>query len=63
MDNPYTRPFGTIHEMREELENDLQNFGKRSRILLALCHNTQAVRVGLVENVIALSESGHERGG
>jgi uroporphyrinogen decarboxylase len=59
-DNQYTLPFGTVDEVRREVEDNLRILGAGGGYILAPCHNIQAVSPP--ENVVAMYETGYERG-
>jgi uroporphyrinogen decarboxylase len=60
MDNQYTLPFGTVEEVRQEVEDNLRILGAGGGYILAPCHNIQAV--GPAENVVAMYQAGYEYG-
>ena len=60
MDNQYTLPFGTVEEVRREVEDNLRVLGEGGGYILGPCHNLQAVSP--VENVIVMYETGYEYG-
>ncbi|MGZ5454479.1 MAG: uroporphyrinogen decarboxylase family protein, partial [Candidatus Aminicenantales bacterium] len=60
MDNQYTLPFGTVEEVRREVEDNLRRLGAGGGSLLAPCHNIQAITPP--ENVLAMYETAHELG-
>jgi uroporphyrinogen decarboxylase len=60
MDNQYTLPFGTVEEVRQEVQDNLRILGEGGGYILAPCHNIQSV--GPVENVVAMYEAGYEFG-
>ena len=55
MDNQYTLPFGTVDEVRREVEDNLRILGAGGGYILAPCHNIQAITP--VENVLAMYET------
>lgn len=60
VDNQYTLAFGTVDEVRKEVEENLRILGAGGGYILAPCHNIQAVSPP--ENVVAMYEAGYELG-
>lgn len=60
MDNQYTVPFGTVEEVRQEVMDNIRILGEGGGLILAPCHNNQAV--GPADNVVAMYETGYEHG-
>jgi uroporphyrinogen decarboxylase len=60
MDNQKTLPFGTVADVRREVEDNLRILGDGGGYILSPCHNIQAVSPP--ENIVALYESGYARG-
>lgn len=60
MDNQHTLPFGTVDEVRREVEDNLRILGAGGGYILAPCHNIQAITP--VENVLAMYEAAHALG-
>ncbi len=60
MDNQKTLPFGTVEDVRREVEDNLRILGKGGGYILAPCHNVQAVSPP--ENVVAMYEAGFALG-
>jgi uroporphyrinogen decarboxylase len=60
MDNQYTLPFGTVDEVRREVEDNLRILGEGGGYILAPCHNIQAITP--VENVLAMYDAARELG-
>ncbi len=60
MDNQYTLPFGTVEEVRKEVQDNYRILGKGGGYILCPCHNIQSV--GPAENVVAMYEAGYEYG-
>jgi uroporphyrinogen decarboxylase len=60
MDNQYTLPFGTVAEVRQEVQENLSILGAGGGYILAPCHNLQSITP--VENVIAMYAAGYECG-
>jgi uroporphyrinogen decarboxylase len=60
MDNQYTLPFGTVGEVRQEVEDNLRILGAGGGYILAPCHNIQAVSPP--ENIVAMYEAAYELG-
>ena len=60
MDNQQTLPFGSVEEVRAEVEENLAVLGAGGGYILAPCHNIQAVSPA--ENVVAMYETGHALG-
>ncbi|MFH2068200.1 MAG: uroporphyrinogen decarboxylase family protein [Candidatus Omnitrophota bacterium] len=60
VDNQQILPFGTAAEVRAEVIEDIEIFGKGGGYILAPCHNIQPVTP--VENIVAMYETGYEYG-
>ncbi len=60
MDNQYTLPFGTVDEVRSEVVENLEIFGKEGGYILAPCHNLQPITP--VENILVMYETAYEEG-
>lgn len=60
MDNQYTLPFGTVEDVRREVEDNLRILGDGGGYILAPCHNIQANTPP--ENVVAMYEVARELG-
>lgn len=60
MDNQYTLPFGTVDEVRREVEDNLRLLGAGGGYILAPCHNIQAITPP--ENVVAMYEGAYNLG-
>ena len=60
MDNQRILPFGTVEEVKKEVEDNLRILGAGGGYILAPCHNIQAVSP--VENIIAMYDHGYEMG-
>lgn len=60
MDNQQTLPFGTVDDVRAEVEENLAVLGAGGGYILAPCHNIQAVSPA--ENVVVMYEAGYEFG-
>ncbi|MBN1641393.1 MAG: uroporphyrinogen-III decarboxylase-like protein [Anaerolineae bacterium] len=60
VDNQYTLPFGSVQEVRQEVEDNLRILGAGGGYILAPCHNIQANTP--VENVLAMYETGYALG-
>jgi uroporphyrinogen decarboxylase len=60
VDNQYTLAFGSVEEVRQEVEDDLRILGAGGGYILAPCHNIQAVSPP--ENIVAMYETGYELG-
>jgi uroporphyrinogen decarboxylase len=60
MDNQYTLAFGSVEEVRNEVEENLRVLGRGGGYILAPCHNIQAVSPP--ENIVAMYETGYELG-
>jgi uroporphyrinogen decarboxylase len=60
VDNQYTLAFGTVDEVRREVEDNLRILGQGGGYILAPCHNIQAVSPP--ENIVAMYETGYELG-
>jgi uroporphyrinogen decarboxylase len=60
VDNQYTLPFGTVAEVRREVQDNIHILGAGGGYILAPCHNIQSV--GPSENVVAMYEAGYDYG-
>lgn len=60
MDNQYTLPFGSVEEVRQEVQDNIRILGAGGGYILAPCHNIQAVSPP--ENIVAIYEAGYEYG-
>jgi len=60
VDNQQTMPFGSVDDVRAEVEQNLAVLGAGGGYILAPCHNIQAVSPA--ENVVALYETGYACG-
>ncbi len=60
VDNQQTLPFGTVQEVRQEVEDNLRILGAGGGYILGPCHNIQPVSPP--ENIVALYETGYELG-
>ena len=60
VDNQYTIPFGTVEEVRKEVQENYEILGRNGGYILCPCHNIQSV--GPAENVVAMYEAGYEYG-
>jgi uroporphyrinogen decarboxylase len=60
MDNQRTLPFGSVDDVRREVEDNLRLLGRGGGYILAPCHNIQAITPP--ENVVALYEACRELG-
>ncbi len=60
MDNQRTLPFGTVDDVRREVEDNLRLLGRGGGSILAPCHNLQAVTPP--ENVVAMYEACRKSG-
>ena len=60
MDNQYTLPFGSVEQVRREVDDNLRILGAGGGYILAPCHNIQANTP--VENVVAMYETGYAHG-
>jgi len=60
VDNQYTLAFGSVEEVRQEVEDDLRILGEEGGYILAPCHNIQPVSPS--ENIVAMYETGYELG-
>ncbi len=60
VDNQRTLPFGSVDDVRREVEDNLRILGEGGGYILAPCHNIQAVSPP--ENIVALYETGHASG-
>ncbi len=60
VDNQYTLPFGTVDEVRQEVQDNIRILGAGGGYILAPCHNIQSV--GPAENVVAMYKAGYEYG-
>jgi uroporphyrinogen decarboxylase len=60
MDNQHTLPFGSVEDVRQEVDDNLRILGAGGGYILAPCHNIQANTP--VENVVAMYETGYAHG-
>jgi uroporphyrinogen decarboxylase len=60
MDNQETLPWGTVADVRREVEENLRILGAGGGYILAPCHNIQVVSPP--ENIVAMYEAGYELG-
>jgi uroporphyrinogen decarboxylase len=60
VDNQKVMPFGTVEDVKKEVIENIDIFGKGGGYVLAPCHNIQPVTP--VENIIAMYEAGYEYG-
>ena len=60
MDNQYTLPFGTVEEVRQEVQDNLSILSAGGGYILAPCHNIQPVSPP--ENIVAMYQAGYEYG-
>lgn len=60
MDNQQTLPFGSVADVRAEVEENLAILGAGGGYILAPCHNIQAVSPA--ENIVAMYETAYEFG-
>ena len=60
VDNQYTLPFGSLAEVRQEVEDNLRILGAGGGYILAPCHNIQAVTPP--ENVVEMYTTAYELG-
>ena len=60
MDNQYTVAFGSVEEVRQEVQDNIRILGEGGGYMLGPCHNVQPVSPP--ENVVAMYEAGYEYG-
>lgn len=60
MDNQYTLPFGTVEEVRQEVQDNLRILGQGGGYILAPCHNLQPITP--IENILAMYEECYDFG-
>lgn len=60
MENQRILPFGTVTEVKQEVEDNLNTLGKGGGYILAPCHNLQPITP--MENIIAMYEHGYALG-
>ena len=60
VDNQETLAFGSVEDVRAEVEENIRVLGANGAYILAPCHNIQAVSP--VENIVAMYETGYEFG-
>jgi uroporphyrinogen decarboxylase len=60
MDNQQTLPFGTVADVRREVQENIELLGAAGGYILAPCHNVQVISPP--ENVVAMYEAGYELG-
>lgn len=60
VDNQYTLAFGSVEQVRREVQDNLAILGAGGGYILAPCHNIQPVSPP--ENIVAMYETGYELG-
>jgi uroporphyrinogen decarboxylase len=60
VDNQRTLPFGTVDDVRQEVQDNLRILGAGGGYILGPCHNIQAVSPP--QNIVALYETGYALG-
>jgi len=60
MDNQRTLPFGSVEDVRQEVEDNLRLLGEGGGYILAPCHNIQSQTPP--ENIVAMYRAGRELG-
>ncbi|MGD0006478.1 MAG: uroporphyrinogen decarboxylase family protein [Anaerolineaceae bacterium] len=60
VDNQYTLPFGSVEQVRQEVQDNLRILGAGGGYILAPCHNIQPVSPP--ENIVAMYQAGYEYG-
>ena len=60
VDNQYTLPFGSVAEVRQEVQDNLRILGADGGYIMAPCHNIQPVSPP--ENIVAMYQAGYEYG-
>jgi ABC-type glycerol-3-phosphate transport system permease component len=60
VDNQYTLAFGSVQEVRDEVQENIRILGQGGGYIIAPCHNIQPV--SSPENVVAMYETGYECG-
>jgi len=61
IDNQQTLPFGTVEEVRAEVQRMVETLAcDRTGLIVAPCHNLQAITP--VENIVAMYEAAREYG-
>ncbi len=60
MDNQQTLPFGTVDDVRQEVQDNIRILGQGGGYILCPCHNIQAISPP--ENIVAMYEAGYEYG-
>jgi uroporphyrinogen decarboxylase len=60
VDNQYTLPFGSVEQVRQEVQDNLRILGAGGGYILAPCHNIQPVSPP--ENIVAMYHTGFEYG-
>jgi uroporphyrinogen decarboxylase len=60
VDNQRTLPFGSLDDVRREVEENLTVLGDGGGYILAPCHNIQPITP--VENIVAMYRTGYELG-
>jgi uroporphyrinogen decarboxylase len=60
VDNQYTLPFGSVAEVRQEVQDNLRILGAGGGYILAPCHNIQPVSPP--ENIVAMYQAGYAYG-
>ena len=60
MDNQQTLAFGSVEDVRQEVEDNIRILGEGGGYILGPCHNLQVV--GPPENIVAMYDAGYEMG-
>ena len=60
MDNQFTLAFGSVADVRREVEENIRILGEGGGYILGPCHNLQVI--GPPENIVAMYEAGYEYG-
>jgi len=60
MDNQYTLAFGSVEEVRREVEDNIRILGRDGGYILGPCHNIQVISPP--ENIVAMYEAGYALG-
>ncbi len=55
-----TMPFGSVEDVRQEVDENIRILGEGGGYILGPCHNLQVV--GPPENIVAMYERGYEVG-
>ena len=58
MDNQQTLPFGSVNDVRNEVQENIEILGEGGGYILAPCHNIQPITP--TENILAMYDEAHK---